>query len=337
MIPQYKRSMKWAWQQWEFTITERLWKAACSRMVVPLCLLLFTHWSDPTLSWWHIPSGNRLAEPFRAFATGWNYILTLATFVLTFFVGHAHDFWRKSYGLTRSVQGRLNDIGLMCGSHTQRVPGGELSDAATRFLHDTARNLRLLQCLFYADVCYRRAAHAGREGTGSIRLLLSFDRVARNAPGLERLRHRGLVTDLEYETLVGNGAGRGGGAAQPPARCGCGAVAGAQEGTRVGRMPLPACPRTALLPEASHVRVSRPIPPLPPSIPRPTRPLSLPRSLRSTAPIALVPHRTRMDHRAYRRRAQGRGAQLGWCRKRPLLMSPDEPTSSAPGFWALSV
>lgn len=209
VIPQYKRSMKWAWQQWEFTITERLWKAACSRMLVPVCLLAVTHWFDPALSWWHIPSGHRLSEPFRAFATGWNYILTLATFVLTFFVGHAHDFWRKSYGLTRSVQGRLNDIGLMCGSHTQRVPGGELSDAATRFLHDNARNLRLLQCLFYADVCYRRAQHAGREGTGSIRLLLSFDRVARIAPGLERLRQRGLITELEYDTLVSSGARRG--------------------------------------------------------------------------------------------------------------------------------
>ena len=35
-----------------------------------------------------------------------------------------------------------------------------------------------------------------------MRLLLAFDREARIAPGLTRLRDRGLLTDEEYETLV---------------------------------------------------------------------------------------------------------------------------------------
>mmetsp|Transcript_9158 Transcript_9158/g.22780 ORF Transcript_9158/g.22780 Transcript_9158/m.22780 type:complete len:197 (+) Transcript_9158:745-1335(+) len=45
---------------------------------------------------------------------------------------------------------------------------------------------------------------------GSIRMLLSFDRVARTAPGLVRLRDRGMITDREYDTLVSLGL--------PPAR-----------------------------------------------------------------------------------------------------------------------
>lgn len=108
IIPQYKRSMQWAWKQWEFTITERLWKVACTRMLVPFSLLVVGRWLDPSLTWWSIPKSHRFAEPFLAIANGWNYMLTLATFVVTFFVGHSHDFWRKSYGLTRSIQGRLN-------------------------------------------------------------------------------------------------------------------------------------------------------------------------------------------------------------------------------------
>jgi len=162
------------------------------------------------LTWWSIPKNHRFAEPFVAISTGWNYVLTLATFVVTFFVGHSHDFWRKSYALSRSVQGRLNDIGLMCGSHANRMANGHLSAEAEQFLDDTARNLRLLHCLFYADVCYRRAAHKGRSGTGSIRLLLSCDRVSQTAPGLDLLRAKGLVTSREYDTLVGN--------ALPPSR-----------------------------------------------------------------------------------------------------------------------
>ena len=41
----------------------------------------------------------------------------MTTFVVTFFVGHAHSFWRKCYTLSRVVQGRLNDVGLLCATH----------------------------------------------------------------------------------------------------------------------------------------------------------------------------------------------------------------------------
>ena len=104
----------------------------------------------------------------------------------------------------------MNDIGLVCAAHASRTTDGGLTEGAKAFLDDTARNLRLLHCLYYADVCYRRASHPGRPGTSSIRLLLLFDRPNRIAPGLERLRGRGLVTDREYETLVSS--------ALPPSR-----------------------------------------------------------------------------------------------------------------------
>ncbi|KAL1529503.1 hypothetical protein AB1Y20_000449 [Prymnesium parvum] len=211
VIPQYKRSMQWAWQQWEYTIAERLWKSACYNMLVPLLLLLATHWAHPGMAWWYLPKTHSLYEPFVAISHGWNYLLTLATFVTTFFVGHSHDFWRKSYSLTRSVQGRLNDIGLLCATHACRQDG-QLTDEATQFLEDTARNLRLMHCLFYADVCYRKVGTTQPQASsmGSIRMLLSFDRVARTAPGLVRLRDRGMITDREYDTLVSLGL--------PPAR-----------------------------------------------------------------------------------------------------------------------
>ena len=61
-------------------------------------------------------------------------------------------------------------------------------------------------------MCYRKltvTSHANKlsntghsESLGSVRLLLAFDRVARVAPGLSRLRARGLITDREYDTLV---------------------------------------------------------------------------------------------------------------------------------------
>jgi hypothetical protein len=209
VIPQYSKSSQWAWQQWEYTIIQRLWRSALYSMVVPTCLLVLARYIDPTVSWWSLTDkAHRLSEPLRAVANGWNYLLTLATFVTTFFVSHSHSFWRKSYSLSRSVQGRLNDIGLLCATHAARTADGQLTDEATALLDATARNLRMVHCLFYADVCYRQpAAHVSKYqqqalATASVRLLLSFDRSARVAPGLNRLRDRGLLTDVEYETLV---------------------------------------------------------------------------------------------------------------------------------------
>jgi len=205
IIPQYKRGTQWAWQQWEYTIVQRLWKTACQAMLVPLGLLLCTHFTTHTgvTKWWRLSKEHALYEPLMAIAAAWNYLLPFATFVTTFFVGHSHEFWRKSYSMSRSVQGRLNDLGLICGSHARRMPEGGPAIESVQFLSDTARNLRLLHCLFYADLCYRKQVRRDTPtAIASIRLLLAFDRVNRVAPGLTRLRARGLVTDREYETLV---------------------------------------------------------------------------------------------------------------------------------------
>ena len=158
IIPQFNKGM--TWQRWEGTIIERLWKSALLNMLVPICLLLLAKWIDPSISWWNLPEDHKLGGPFNAIANGWKYILSLATFVTTFFVGHSHDFWRRSYALTRSVQGRLNDLGLLCASHARRDPNGSgLSETAKQLLEDNARNLRLLHCLFYAGELHVHIAH----------------------------------------------------------------------------------------------------------------------------------------------------------------------------------
>ena len=206
VIPQYKKST--AWQQWEGTIFERLWRSTLYQMVLPTALLIIARRSDPTWGWWKLPTDHRFSEALLAITNGFNYLLTLTTFVTTFFVGHSHSFWRTSYKLSRSVQGRLNDIGLLCAANANRSAPGTADDKLTpeaeELLLANARNLRLLQCLFYADVCYRKTVRAdGQTADASVRLLLSFDRATRTAPGLDRLRDRGLLTNREYETLVG--------------------------------------------------------------------------------------------------------------------------------------
>ena len=200
IIPQYKGNRSWAWYQWRGTIIERLWVSCLWNMLVPTLLIASMKAIDPAMSLFQVPSETHYAvAPLIAVMHGWNYLLTLTTFVTTFFVGHSHTFWRKSYSLTRVVQGRMNDLGLVCAVHAARDARGEMCEGAREVLLDLARYLRLSHALFWADTCYRRTVDQG----ASVRVLLS-------PLGLDRLAQRGLLTAREHATLRD--------AALPPAR-----------------------------------------------------------------------------------------------------------------------
>ena len=78
--------------------------------------------------------------------------MTLTTFIVTFFLGKAYDFWRISYKLGRSIQGRLQDINLMLATHCFRDAQGEYTPDSRSILEDTARHVRLLHGLFWAGI-----------------------------------------------------------------------------------------------------------------------------------------------------------------------------------------
>ena len=192
IIPQYSGRRAWAWTQWHGTIVERLVRPFGLAVLVPVLLMIGVHLFDPTVPWFHTPDeAHKLIKPLLAVSNGWSYLLTLTTFVTTFFVGHSHAFWRKSYGLTRVVQGRLNDLNLLCCAHAARLPDGNLTPEARQLLKDMSRDLRLAHILFWSDVCYRRSVDFG----ASIRVLLT-------TPALDRMHERGLLDAREHEALM---------------------------------------------------------------------------------------------------------------------------------------
>ena len=66
--------------------------------------------------------------------------------------------WRSVYSLTRRVQGRLNDLGLLCATYAARnVTTGEYTDEADITLSTTSRYVRLFAMLFYASATTRFA------------------------------------------------------------------------------------------------------------------------------------------------------------------------------------
>ena len=56
--------------------------------------------------------GDSWVARLRGFTTMWGYLLTMATFVNSFFLSQTYSFWLATKGNARKVQGRLNDLGI---------------------------------------------------------------------------------------------------------------------------------------------------------------------------------------------------------------------------------
>jgi len=57
---------------------------------------------------------------YTAVGKVWEYQLTLSTFILTFFLSHAFQYWNKVYSTTRIIQGRINDFCMLLTMGAER-------------------------------------------------------------------------------------------------------------------------------------------------------------------------------------------------------------------------
>jgi len=119
----------------------------------------------------------------------------LTTFVTTFFMSHAYAFWRKSYSLARSIQGRMNDLGLLVSTHAARDPTtGCFVPEARVVVQRALRRLSALHVFFWAAIV--------RRAPGSDHFGCSFNQVL-SRRCLERLVPRGVITATERDALLG--------------------------------------------------------------------------------------------------------------------------------------
>ena len=87
----------------------------------------------------------------------WLIASGLVSFTISFFLSQSYALWRSVYSVTRRVQGRLNDIGLLCATAAERKADGTYTDDAEEFLETVARYVRLFNMLLYASVTKRFA------------------------------------------------------------------------------------------------------------------------------------------------------------------------------------
>jgi len=195
-VTQFAPDSLWLWSRWRNTVLEQTWQFLAGCMTLGTAFVAFVHLGTQlNLKWlppcnWPLLATPLATHPLVAallpLNAVWSMQVTLTTFIVTFFLSKAYDYWRISYKLGRSIQGRLQDINLMLATHLFRDATGEFTPESRSVLEDTARHIRLLHALFWV-------------GIDDSLSLIRTDR------GLRRLVERGLMSEREHYSLTTSG------------------------------------------------------------------------------------------------------------------------------------
>ena len=155
IIAQYYPGRQWLWRQWGGTVVRRVLPR---EVLLNICLAavacLFFRAPGPQAAW--------RAELVESYLAGvgkvWSLTAGLVTFTLSFFLSQSYGLWRSAYSLTRRVQGRLNDVGLLCAAFAKRdETSRSYTSEAEAVLSTCSRYVRLFNMLFYASISTRFA------------------------------------------------------------------------------------------------------------------------------------------------------------------------------------
>jgi hypothetical protein len=115
IVCEYEPSGFWLWKKWQGTVLKMTLRSCLILMGVG-CILDWTTRKYCGSSWGLLsvpPSTEPLIQSLYGLKKLWEYQLTVATFILTFFLSHAYGYWQVIYGTTRRIQGRINDFCML--------------------------------------------------------------------------------------------------------------------------------------------------------------------------------------------------------------------------------
>ena len=184
IIKSYKSSRWWLWTRWSGTVLQHnLWPTFLNMLFSTVTIMILRRLTDPM---WPIGMAPDPSHPLiiklAIFQKIWLYQMTLTTFILTFFVNKAYDFWKDVYNIARCIQGRLNDFHLLLATSAARNDDGTYTPESESLLDDVAVSSRLLHAFFWGS-CARR-----------------FE-VLITPRGMERMASRGLMTSKQLQVL----------------------------------------------------------------------------------------------------------------------------------------
>jgi hypothetical protein len=158
LIQRFRPYPGWLWRQWFGTVLFHTFPTAIWNMGVTLvfCLIMRHRFYGDWDVWTSITPPPGLFPRMEATDKIWKTLMSLATFLLTFFVGQAYSFWRNLNQEARGIQGRVNDINMLLASSGAAIPRKSTSkneyytEEALAFLNSLATKLQVCHLLFWA-------------------------------------------------------------------------------------------------------------------------------------------------------------------------------------------
>jgi hypothetical protein len=162
-------------------------------MMISICFIAtLRHFCKPTWAVGQIPDASSpIVSRLSALAKLWHYLMSITTFILTFFLSQAYGLWRGMYTTTRKIQGRINDIGLLVASTVERDDQGRYTKRGEALLDDVGNYTRLFHVFCWAKYTKK------------------FE-ILQSARGMSRMLSRGIMTRKEYNTLSSLSSRNGG-------------------------------------------------------------------------------------------------------------------------------
>lgn len=185
IIRQFRPQRSWLWRRVRGTVLSHSLGGVFFNMVVSFficCGINKVTEGSWALNWAPPDSSNELIATLKSFNQVWRLLMSLTTFLLTFFLNQSYSFWRDFYKVGRSIQGRLNDISLLLATNVSRNKDGSYTKASRSLLLDIGGYLRAFHALMWASNSQR------------FRVLLT-DR------GMKRMAERNIITFEQKKIL----------------------------------------------------------------------------------------------------------------------------------------
>lgn len=151
VMKQFHPRRGWLWRQWHGTIV---------RSVLQNEVKLNLVWAFTAVTIVQLTGLNVFKPMENFFPIG----QTLVAFVLSFFLSQTYAVWRNVYSITRRIQGRISDMGMLLATCAERDSNGVHSPRSQAMLDTWARYARLFTYLFFASVTTRFAPLATPKG-----------------------------------------------------------------------------------------------------------------------------------------------------------------------------
>ena len=107
IICEYKPDGVWLWSQYTGTVLSIITFPVLGIMLLAVGVDYFAH-AQSNIYWSLLrvpPSSDPFIQQLQGLNSLFEYQLTLATFILTFFTSQAYTYWRNVYFTTRAIQG----------------------------------------------------------------------------------------------------------------------------------------------------------------------------------------------------------------------------------------